>query len=153
MDATFKALIAELHIKYEELLGMLPVRVDTVPDDAPEGGVYLFAESGVNLYVGRTRRSLRTRIRGHVRDAVGCPFAWRLAREVTGNIRASYRTEGSRRGLLSRPEFAAAYAAARRRIRGMEVRYVGEADPLKQALLEIDVAVGSKAKHNDFGTH
>jgi len=35
----------------------------------------------------------------------------------------------------------------------MEVRYVGESDPLKQALLEIYVAVVTKAKFNDFDTH
>ena len=147
MDARFRAQIADLPVKSTELLSKPPVLSDRLPDAGPQGGVYLFSEGGVNLYVGRTRRSLRTRIRDHFRNAQDCPFAWRLAREATGN------PTGSRRELLSRPRFARAYAAARRRIRGMEVRYIGEADPLKQALLEIYVAVASKARYNDFETH
>jgi len=35
----------------------------------------------------------------------------------------------------------------------MDVRFVGEADPLKQALLEIYVSVVGKTKYNDFNTH
>ena len=35
----------------------------------------------------------------------------------------------------------------------MQVRYVGESDSLKQALLEIYVAVVCKVKFNDFDTH
>jgi hypothetical protein len=35
----------------------------------------------------------------------------------------------------------------------MDVRYVEEIDPLKQALLEIYAAVSCGAKHNDFDTH
>ena len=35
----------------------------------------------------------------------------------------------------------------------MEVQYVGEPEPLKQALLEIYVAVATKAKYIDFNTH
>jgi hypothetical protein len=49
--------------------------------------------------------------------------------------------------------FRKAYESAKRRIRKMQVRYVGEEDPLKQALLEIYVAVSSNAKYNDFDTH
>jgi hypothetical protein len=35
----------------------------------------------------------------------------------------------------------------------MKVRYVQEDDPLRQALLEIYVAIATKAKRNDFDTH
>ena len=38
-------------------------------------------------------------------------------------------------------------------LRKMDVRFVGESDPVKQALLEIYVAVVSGAKYNDFDTH
>jgi hypothetical protein len=35
----------------------------------------------------------------------------------------------------------------------MHVQYVHEPDPLRQALLEIYVAVVTGAKYNDFDTH
>ena len=35
----------------------------------------------------------------------------------------------------------------------MNVRYVHEKDPVRQALLEIYVAVATEAKYNDFDTH
>ena len=35
----------------------------------------------------------------------------------------------------------------------MELRYVEEADPLRQTLLEIYVAVALKTPYNDFDTH
>ena len=35
----------------------------------------------------------------------------------------------------------------------MDVRYVEEADPLRQTLLEVYTAVSSKSKYNDFDTH
>ena len=132
---------------------MCPLTVDTVPSDCPVGGIYLFTENGVHLYAGRTKRRIKDRLKWHISTADDCPFAWHLAREETGNIKPSYRSEGSRKHLLTQPHFRQAYDHAKDRIRRMEVRYVEESDPLKQALLEIYVAVVSGAKHNDFDTH
>jgi len=132
---------------------MSPVTVDTVPDDCPVGGVYLFSEKKIHLYAGRTKRKIKARLKGHVSTAKDCPFAWHLAREKTGRKKASYKPEGSRNHLLTQPAFKQAYADAKTRIKKMDVRFVGEPDPLKQALLEIYVAVVSKATFNDFDTH
>lgn len=153
MDNKFKTLIEGLHKKYESLISMSPVTVDTVPDDCPVGGVYLFSENKIHLYAGRTKRKIKTRLKGHVNTAQDCPFAWHLAREKTGSIKATYKKEGSRNHLLTQPDFKQAYEAAKARIRKMDVRFAGESDPLKQALLEIYVAVVSGAKFNDFDTH
>jgi len=153
MDEKFRTLIEDLHKKYEELMSMRPLTVETVPSDCPTGGIYLFTENGVHLYAGRTKRRIKKRLKGHVSTADDCPFAWHLARGETGNIQPSYKTEGSRKYLLAQPHFKQAYDRAKDRIRRMEVRYVGEPDPLKQGLLEIYVAVVSKAKFNDFDTH
>jgi len=153
MDEKFRNLIEDLHKKYEELMSMPPLTVDTVPSDCPTGGIYLFTENGVHLYVGRTKRRIKERLKNHISTADDCPFAWHLAREETGNTEASYKTEGSRRHLLAQPNFKRAYEGAKNRIRQMKVRYVGVSDPLKQTLLEIYVAVVSKAKFNDFDTH
>ncbi len=51
------------------------------------------------------------------------------------------------------PAFAAAFTAAKERIRQMEYRYVEEADQNRQALLEIYCAVVLATPYNDFGTH
>jgi hypothetical protein len=80
-------------------------------------------------------------------------FAFRLAREATGHVEASYRSEGSRAALAADPEFAAAFSKAKARVREMELRYVGETDPLRQALLEIYVAVVLRTPYNNFETH
>jgi len=153
MDNKFTTIIDGLHKKYQELISMPPVTIDTIPSDCPVGGVYLFSEQGKHLYAGRTKCSIKIRLKGHVSKANDCPFAWHLAREKTGIKKATYKTEGSRNHLLSQSSFVQAYEDSKRRIRTMDVRYVGEANPLKQALLEIYVAVVSGAQFNDFDTH
>jgi hypothetical protein len=153
MNPQFAALIESLDSKYESLMSMAPVTVDTAPKDTPKGGVYLFSSGGRHLYVGRTKRIIKDRLKDHVSTADDCPFAWHLARETTNNNVASYKFEGSRKHLLSQSSFRNVYESAKQDIRKMEVRYVGESDPRKQALLEIYVAVATNAEHNDFDTH
>lgn len=153
MNIHFKDRIESLHAKFESLISMQPVTVDSVPKNTPKGGIYLFSNGDSHLYVGRTKRSIKDRLKDHVSTADDCPFAWHLAREATNNKKASYKTEGSRKHLLSHPDFIKAYEYAKQQIRKMDVRYVGETDPLMQALLEIYVAVATEAKHNDFDTH
>jgi hypothetical protein len=78
------------------------------------------------------------------------PFAFRLARESVGKIKASYRPRDSRRELLADPAFREARLEACERIRLMDIRFVEEQDPVAQALLEIYVVVSTGAPHNDF---
>ena len=131
---------------------MTPVTVDTAPKDTPKGGVYLFSEGNRNLYVDRTKRMIRDILKDHVSTANDCPFAWRLARAITGK-KATSQVNGSRKKLLEDSIFKAEYDRSKTRIRKMQVRYVGEDYPLKQTLLEIYVAFVSKAEHNYFDTH
>ncbi len=153
MSPVFADLVSRLEEKYQQLMAMEPVTVATLPKETPVGGVYLFSSEGENLYAGRTKRKLGERIKDHVSAADDCPFAWRLAREATGNLKATYKAAGSRNDLLKQPAFREAYEGAKVQIKRMQVRYVGEDDPLRQALLEIYVAVVTDAKHNDFDTH
>ncbi len=51
------------------------------------------------------------------------------------------------------PVFSAAFDAAKERIRGMDIRFVGEADPLRQNLLEVYCAVALGTPFNEFETH
>jgi hypothetical protein len=81
-------------------------------------------------------------------------FAFRLAREATGNLRATYKKgEGSRAGLMGNPAFVEAFTSAKARICRMDLRYIEETDPVRQTLLEVYVAVVLEARYNDFGNH
>ncbi|MDE2606764.1 MAG: hypothetical protein KGL68_12675 [Burkholderiales bacterium] len=156
MDAEFLTHVAALKPKLEALLAMPPVNPADLPKNMPKAGVYLFSEGGEFLYVGRSN-DIRARIRRHCRPGAThrmAAFAFRLARRATGRTEATYRPgEGSRAALVAEPEFAAAFLEAKARIRGMELRFVEESDPVRQALLEVYVALAVKAKHNDFDNH
>jgi len=82
-------------------------------------------------------------------------FAFRLAREATGNMKAVYRkgSGGTRKELMLNPEFVRSFTLAKERIRGMQVRFIEEVDPVRQALLEVYVAVVLETPYNDFDTH
>jgi hypothetical protein len=81
-------------------------------------------------------------------------FAFRLAREATGNLKATYRPgEGSRKALAVEPEFKAEFEAAKARLRAMDFRYVEEAEPVRQCVLEIYCAVALGTPYNDFDNH
>jgi hypothetical protein len=152
MHPAFLCLTEQLDAKFRALTQMPPVVAEVVPANTPTGGVYLFSEKGVFLYAGRTKRKLSARIRDHFGSSPDCPFAWLLARDITGR-RATYKKAGSRKDLMSQPEFLGVFKEAKQRIRKMEVRYVEEPDALRQALLEIYTAVVAQAKYNDFDTH
>jgi len=80
-------------------------------------------------------------------------FAFRLAREATGNLTATYKQEGSRSALMDDPPFRKAFDEGKKRIREMDLRFVQEDDPVRQAVLEIYVAVALQTPYNDFDTH
>lgn len=156
MNPKFAALVEVLAPKLERLLAMPPLTYGTLPASMPKSGVYLFTEAGRHLYVGRSN-VLVGRYGRHCRPGAThkqAAFAFQLAREATGKTKASYRPgENSRAGLMLDPTFAAAFIAAKERIRKMEYRYVEEAHQNRQALLEIYCAVVLETPYNDFGTH
>jgi hypothetical protein len=155
MDPEFKILVESLEPKYRALVGMAPVMYGTLPRELPIRGIYLFSEGGDHLYVGRTNR-MRERLRGHCVPSGShftATFAFRIARKITGRIKASYAKIGSRAELLMDGAFAPAFEAAKRRIALMDLRYVEESDPTRQALLEIYTAMVLKTPYNDFDNH
>jgi len=156
MDPAFTRYAEALHPSFERLVGVAPVTIATLPRNAPKECVYLFSEQGKHLYVGRTRH-LRQRMRQHSipssqhNQAV---FAFRLAREATGRLAAAYAGDGTRALLAANDAaFALAFTDAKARVRSMEVRYVEEVDPLRQALLEIYASIVLGTPYNDFNTH
>lgn len=81
-------------------------------------------------------------------------FAFRLAREKSGRIHASYKKgEGTRALLMLDPKFSKLFTLSKTRIRNMDLRYVEEADPVRQTLLEVYVAVVLETPYNDFDNH
>ena len=155
MDPKFKSLVESLEPKYQALVGMAPVKYGAHSREIPIRGIYLFSEENNHLYVGRTNR-MRERLRGHCVPSAShftATFAFRIARKTTGRIAASYSRSGSRVDLLNDVAFASAFKTAKRRIALMDLRYVEEPNPTRQALLEIYVATVLKTPYNDFDNH
>jgi hypothetical protein len=154
MNERFAEAIQSLQPSLERLLAMEPVTTANLPRDMPKSGVYLFTEAADHLYVGRSNR-LRSRICRHgalCAKQNAAALAFRIARETTGKKQPSYKPADSRKALVQQPAFARAFSEAKARIRTMEVRYIGEPDQLRQALLQIYVAVTLGTPFNDFDT-
>jgi hypothetical protein len=155
LHPSFVHVVESLQPSFEKLLAQSPMRPVKLPSGLPGPGVYLFTEGGRHLYVGRSN-NLRRRMQRH--GSAGATykqaaFAFRLAREQTGKLKATYKTEGSRAHLMEDPAFALAFGNAKRRICEMDLRFVDESDPLRQAILEMYVAVALGTPYNDFDNH
>ena len=151
MNAKFKEFVEALEPKFQQLVGMTSVKYGTLPPSLPKRAIYLFSENGELLYVGRTN-NLRNRLRGHCSSSrhFSAVFAFRIARQDTGFVKASYKPEGSRADLCKHRVFGPAFLEAKCRVANMDIRYVEESDPVKQALLEIYVATVLRTRYNDF---
>jgi predicted GIY-YIG superfamily endonuclease len=155
MNDTFRRFVESLDAAYQNLMIMEPFTVPTLPQVMPQLGIYLFSEGEKYLYVGRTNR-LRQSLQEHCRASAthnSATFAFRLAREATGKVQAAYTGNGSRSVIEKEPEFKSAFTAAKLRVRNMQVRFVGESDPMRQALLELYVSVCLATPYNDFDNH
>ena len=155
MNEQFRQHIESLHPSFEVLLSSAPFQFASLPKSLPKAGVYLFSDGEQHLYVGRTN-SIRKRLQQHCRPGSShnsAPFAFRLARETRKVPKATYKIQGSRAHLLQAPDFALAFTDAKARLRAMNIRVVEECNPLRQALLEMYVAVALAATYNDFDNH
>lgn len=156
MDRRFKPYVEDLHAKLKALWSMRPVKPTSLPQGMCQKGVYLLSEGQIPLYVGRSNR-LRRRLSDHC--GVGAQegkaaFAFLMARKATGNLKAAYKKgAGSRAALMAEPDFLKAFNDAKIQISQMDVRFVEETDPIKQALLEIYVSVVLQTPYNDFDNH
>jgi predicted GIY-YIG superfamily endonuclease len=149
----FTVAIREVEGKCAELMQSATYTYADLPKSMPETGIYMFLQNGQVLYVGRTNR-LRKRLQYHIRNNHNqATFAFLLARHSTGQKKASYKKAGSRNDLLNNNEFREEFDKARRSIREMDLKFIEERDPTKQALLEICVAMKTRAKYNDFDNH
>jgi hypothetical protein len=155
MNPEFQELVEKLEPKFRALMAMTPVRYGSLPRRMPERGIYLFSESANDLCVGRTNR-IRRRLAGHCRPSsnhFSATFAFRIAREQTGLLKSSYTTAGSRAELERDLTFGPAFVTAKARIADTDLRFIEGTDLIRQALLEVYVAVTLKTRFNDFDNH
>ena len=155
MNDIFRQYIESLEPAFQRLMKMEPVTIATLPREVPLAGIYLFSEGEEHLYVGRTN-TIRKRLQNHCRPSSGhnsATFAFRLARQITGQINPTYTEKGSRSFLENHPHFAPVFMRQKERVRNMDVRYVSEPDPMHQALLEMYVSISLGTAHNDFDNH
>ena len=155
MHGEFRALVDSLDPKFHTLMGTAPVAFTRLPRSIPQRGIYLFSEGEQHLYVGRTD-GIRKRLQNHCRPG-GTHFtatlAFRIARHDTKQTTASYTPAGSRAALCLDPVFGPAFVKAKQRVAAMDIRFVEEPDPVRQALLEIYVATVLKTPYNDIDNH
>jgi hypothetical protein len=108
------------------------------------------------LYVGKSNK-VRLRYKQHTNPGSQhnqAVFAFKIAREVTGKVKASYaRGAENRKGLVGDPDFSLAFREAKARVGRMEYRFVEERDQTRQALLELYCAIALNCPYNDFNTH
>lgn len=156
MDPKFVPYIEHLHAKLQSLMAMDPVTAMSLPRGMYKQGVYLFSEGDRHLYAGRSNY-IRKRLSRHCRPGAThrmAAFAFRIARQETGNLKATYKKgSGSRAALVEEQSFRTAFNEAKSRITRMSVRFVEESDPIKQALLEIYVSVVLETPYNHFDNH
>ena len=70
-----------------------------------------------------------------------------------GAGRATYRKGQSRGDLANEEVFDKEFSAQKLRLRAMQLRYVDDTDPIRQALLEIYVSVVHRTQFNDLDTY
>ncbi len=152
MNVQFQQAVDSLEPSFRELMEMPPVSVNRLPINIPGPGVYLFSEGDSHLYAGRAAR-IKERVRQHCRESSSpslATFAYRLATQVTGLAPIPGSPNSSRSSLLGYSEFAKAFLEQKKRIEVMQLRYVSQPDPIRQALLEMYVAITLNTEHNEF---
>ena len=155
MDAAFQQRLNSIVASFRELLALQPLRLPLARVAVPEKGIYLFTENDKHLYVGRSD-NIRRRLGLHTRaasDYFQASFATLLAKEECQLV-ADYKYRRiDPLHFANQPMFRTAFAAAKTRIRAMDVRVVAEPDPVNQALLEVYTAVVLPTRYNDFSNH
>lgn len=64
--------------------------------------------------------------------------------------KASYKSENSRKHLMTQEPFRAAFNAQKERLRNMDIRVVEESDHNRQALLELYIAISLETMNSTF---
>ncbi len=153
MNKEFKDAVATMEGSCEKLEKEKPRSITDIVDKLSTKppfaeGVYLFSENGKHLYSGRTS-NLRQRLKQHINTkGISATYAYKLA-----NLADEKFTDIKKKCLMEDENFLNILKEMGVRISNMDVRFVEEKNPIRQALLEIYVHLELKTTHNDFDNH
>jgi hypothetical protein len=119
-------------------------------------GIYALFEAGDQaehaVYVGRTR-NLAGRFRAHITaNHNSASFALKRTR-VRHNLPTTYTALGSRAAIVSESGTRATFLEEIQNIRKMTFRFMEEADPVSQYLLELAVTINYDLPLDGFDSH
>ena len=106
------------------------------------------------MYIGQTR-DIRKRIANHCRPSGrenSATFAFLIARRDHGAAVPDAPTS-TRRAILNDSKFSARFAAAKKRVADMKVRFVLCDDPEVRTVFEVFASMHLQTPYNDFETH
>lgn len=153
--SAFGDAIKDLDNSFRRLVASGPIRFENLQIELPTSVVYLFSDVDQHFYVGRSNK-FRQRLRNHCGEgsqANQASLAFRMACEEMKHVRTKYRPGSSAADALRDiPGLAETFSRMKQRLRATTVCYVEERDQVRQALLEMYVALALDLKH-DFGTH
>lgn len=152
MSATFDAYVAKLGGLFEQLVNSTKLPLSEVNNLPSAPGCYALSEDDNYLYVG-IGKNVRRRIKNHLSGrAEQSAFAFKLARIKFG-APVTYRKDGGRADLMSRPEFIQEVKQTIERVRNMSVQVVTIEDLSLLYLFEFFAAKSLNTPYNDFNTH
>jgi hypothetical protein len=152
LSSPFDAYVSKLEGLFAQLVSSakLPLSEAQYLPNAP--GCYALLEEGKYLYVG-IGKNVRRRIKNHLAGrAEQSAFAFRLAR-IKIDAPVTYRREGGRSDLITRPEFIEAMRLTTERVRAMSAQVVTIDDPSLLYLFEFYAAKCLDTPYNDFNMH
>lgn len=114
--------------------------------------IYVFYQpNGEPCHTGRTR-NLQGRIRAHTANSHNsASFAFKRARNSL-DVKATYRSQGSRAALMCDPVFKAEFDRQRDLIRKMKLRFVEIECPIEQHMFELYAALRLGTSLSEFTT-
>ena len=152
----FNKIISELDQSLKDLLSMNPIsnlKDFPRPYKKKISGIYLFSECDQHLYVGRSR-NIRKRYSNHSLPSsnhYSASFAFLLMKEKIKETHGCEELKKKREDLTN--DHADLFSKEKKRVKGMQFRFVEEKCPVRQALLEIYCAVELDTDYNSFETH
>jgi hypothetical protein len=152
LSSPFDAYVSRLDDLFAQLMSSAKLPLSEGLGFPTTPGCYAILETDTYLYVG-IGKNLRRRIKNHIAGrASQSAFAFRLAR-IEINAPVTYRREGGRLDLMTRPNFIEAMRQTTERVRRMSAQLVTIKDPSLLYLFEFYAAKRLDTPHNDFNTH
>jgi hypothetical protein len=145
MNKTFEAHVASIIPAFDDLVS--PKDRGPIPKAA---GVYILFEGNAPLLVGRSRDLNARQAWNCSGNATQATFAFTLARVAMEHLEPRSGTSQAKRWLMQDIRFASEFARAKERVSRMAFHWVREADPVRQALLELYTAIAMQTPFNTF---